>query len=50
VAIVHNLLLLLQDGHQQQGVENTAEIQRRQNRQNQQASDLEKTGQMLPLG
>ncbi len=31
MAIVHNLLLFLQDGHQQQGVENTAEIQRRQN-------------------
>jgi len=49
VAIVHNLLLLLQDGHQQQGVENTAEIQRRQKRQDQQASNLEKTGQTLPL-
>ena len=49
VAIVHNLLLLLQDEHQQQGVENTAEIQRRQKRQAQQASDLEKTGQTLPL-
>ena len=49
VAIVHNLLLLLQDGHQQQGVENTAEIQRRQKRQDQQESDLEKTGQTLPL-
>jgi Transposase DDE domain len=49
VAIVHNLLLLLQDGHQQQGVENTAEIQRRQKRLDQQESDLEKTGQTLPL-
>jgi hypothetical protein len=42
--------LLLQDGHQQQGVENTAEIQRRQKRLDQQKSDLEKTGQTLPLG
>jgi Transposase DDE domain len=49
VAIVHNLLLLLQDWHQQQGVENTAEIQRRQKRLDQQKSDLEKTGQTLPL-
>ena len=49
VAIVHNLLLLLQDGHQQQGVENTAEIQRRQKRLDQQESDLDKTGQTLPL-
>ncbi len=49
VAIVHNLLLLLQDGHQQQGVENTAEIQRRQKRLEQQQSDLQQTGQTLPL-
>ena len=49
VAIVHNLLLLLQDWHQQQGVENTAEIQRRQKRLNQQETELEKTGQTLPL-
>jgi len=49
VAIVHNLLLLLQDWHQQQGVENTAENQRRQKRLEQQKSDLEQTGQTLPL-
>ena len=49
VAIVHNLLLLLQDWHQQQGVANTAEIQRRQKRLDQQKSELEKTGQPLPL-
>ena len=49
VAIVHNLLLLLQDWQQQQGVENTAEIQRRQKRLDQQQSDLAKTGQTLPL-
>ena len=49
VAIVHNLLLLLQDWHQQQDVENTAEIQRRKKRLDQQERDLEKTGQTLPL-
>ena len=49
VAIVHNLLLLLQDWHQQQGVVNTAEIQRRQKRLAQQPADLEKTGQTLPI-
>ena len=49
VAIVHNLLLLLQDWHQQQGVENTAEIQRRQKRLTRQETALEKTGQPLPL-
>jgi hypothetical protein len=49
VAISHNLLLLLQDWHQQQGVENTAEIQRRQKRQDQQAGALKKSGQTFPL-
>jgi hypothetical protein len=49
VAIVHNLLLLLQDWQQQQGVENTAEIQRRQKRLEHQAGELKKTGQTLPL-
>ena len=49
VAIVHNLLLLLQDLHQQQGVENLAEIQRKQKRLAQQETDLKKTGQTLPL-
>jgi hypothetical protein len=49
VAIVHNLLLLLQDWHQQQGVVNTAEIQRRQKRLAQQPADLAKTGQTLPI-
>ena len=49
VAIVHNLLLLLQDCHLQQGVENTAEIQRRQKRLEQQKSGLEKTEKTLPL-
>ena len=49
VALVHNLLLLLQDGHQQQGVANTAELQRRQKRQAVQETELKKTGQTLPL-
>lgn len=49
VAIVHNLLLLVQDRHQQQGVENTAEKQRRDKRLTQQKTELEKTGQTLPL-
>ena len=49
VAIVHNLLLLLQDWHQQQGVENTAEIQRRKKRLDQQETELKKTGRTLPL-
>jgi hypothetical protein len=49
VAIVHNLLLLLKDWHQQQGVANTAEIQRRQKRLEQQQAELAKTGQTLPL-
>jgi hypothetical protein len=35
--------------HQQQGVENTAEIQRRQRRLEQQENELKKTGQTLPL-
>jgi hypothetical protein len=49
VAIVHNLLLLLQDWQQQHGVENTAELQRRQKRLTQQQSELQQTGQTLPL-
>ena len=49
VAIVHNLLLLLGDWHQQQGVENTAELQRRQKRLDQQETELKKTGRTLPL-
>jgi hypothetical protein len=49
VAIMHNLLLLLQDWHQQHGVENTAEKERRQKRQDQQKAELKKTGRTLPL-
>ena len=49
VAIMHNLLLLLQDWQRQQGVENTAEIQRRQKRLDPQEAELKKTGRTLPL-
>jgi hypothetical protein len=49
VAIVHNLLLLLQDWQQHQGVENTAELQRREKRQAAQQTELQKTGRTLPL-
>ena len=49
VALVHNLLLLVQDLHQQQGVENVAEIQRKQKRLAQQERELGKTRQTLPL-
>ena len=49
VAIVHNLLLLLQDWHETQGVTNTAEHQRRNKRQEQQKTELQKTGRTLPL-
>jgi hypothetical protein len=49
VALVHNLLLLLQDWQRQQGVENTAEIQRREKRVDQQKTELKKTGQTRPL-
>jgi len=49
VALVHNLLLLVQDLHQQQGVENVAEIQRKQKRLKQQEAELEQTHRTLPL-
>ena len=49
VAIVHNLLLLLQDWQQQQDVENTAEKQRRQKRWDEQETERKKTGRTLPL-
>lgn len=49
VAIVRNLLLLLQDWQQQQGVDNTAEIQRRQKRLEQPESGLKQGGQTQPL-
>jgi len=49
VAIVHNLLLLVQDLHQQQGVENTAETERKQKRLQAQAQALAKKQQTLPF-
>jgi len=49
VALVHNLLLLVQDLHQQQGVENSAEIQRKHKRLKQQEAQLAKTHRTLPL-
>ena len=48
VAIVHNLLLLVQDLHQQAGVENTAETERKQKRQQQQEKVLAENQQTLP--
>jgi hypothetical protein len=49
VAIVHNLLLRLQDQHQQQGVANTAETERKQKRLQAQEQALAKKQQTLPL-
>lgn len=49
VAIAHNLLLLMADWHEQQGVANTAEKERRDQRQEQQQGALKKTGGTLPL-
>ncbi len=49
VAIAHNLLLLMADWHEQQGVENTAENKRRDQRQEHQKAALQKTGGTLPL-
>jgi hypothetical protein len=49
VALVHNLLLLVQDQHEQQGVVNTAETERKDKRLEQQEQALTKTGRSLPL-
>ena len=49
VALMHNPLLLLADWQQQQGVENTAEKQRRQKRWDEQQTERKKTGRTLPL-
>lgn len=49
MAIVHNLLLLVQDLHRQQGVDNTAETERKQKRQAAQEKVLAKSQQTLPL-
>ncbi len=48
-AIMRNLLLLLQDWPEQQGVENMAEKQRREKRQAAQQTELKKTGWILPM-
>ena len=49
MAMTHNLLLLLQDQHQQLGVENTAESQRKQKRLEQQEQALARQEKTLPL-
>jgi hypothetical protein len=49
MASTHNLLLLLADWHQQQGVENTAENRRREKRVAAQETALKETGGTLPL-
>jgi len=49
MAIVHNLLLLQQDRHDQQGLTNTAETQRRQKRLHHQEQALTNQRQTLPL-
>ena len=46
---MHNLLLLMADWHEAQGVENTAEKKRRAKRQEQQKAELKKTGGTLPM-
>ena len=48
VALVHNLLLLVQDRHEQQGVANTAETERKQKRLAQQEKVLAAKRQTLP--
>ena len=49
VAIVHNLLLLVRDWHEEQGVVNTAETQRKAKRLAQQEQALTESGRSLPL-
>jgi len=49
VALVHNLLLLVQDQHEQQGVVNTAETERKEKRLEQQEKALREKGRSLPL-
>ena len=49
VAIVHNLLLLVRDWHEEQGVVNTAETQRKAKRLEQQEQALAENGRSLPL-
>ena len=49
VAVVHNLLLLWQDRHEQAGVTNTAEAVRKQERVEQQEKVLAEKQQALPM-
>ena len=49
VALVQNLLLLVQDEHEQQGVVNTAEAERQEKRLEQQEQALTENGRSLPL-
>ena len=49
VCVVHNLLLLVQDRHAQQGVTNTAEAARKQERVDQQEKVLAAKQQTLPM-
>ena len=49
VALAHNLLLLRAGWHEAPGVENVAENQRRDQRQEQQKSALQKTGGTVPV-
>ena len=49
VAFVHNLLLLVQDLHREQGVANTAETERKQQRLEPQEKVPGKTQQTLPM-
>lgn len=49
VALVHNLLSLVQDLHEQQGVANTAETERKQKRLRQQEEVLAENHQTLPM-
>ena len=49
VALVHNLLLLVQDRHEQQGVTNTSEAARKQKRVEQQEKVMAEKRQTLPL-
>jgi hypothetical protein len=48
VAIVHNLLVLVQDQHEHQGVVNRAESERKDKRLEQQERALKENGQSLP--
>ena len=49
VSLVYNLLLLVQDRHEQQGVTNAAEAEQKQKRVEQQEKALTENQQTLPL-